>query len=420
MARIVEIVYPVCCGMDVHKSFIVACVAVTDERSHTEHHIKRFSTFTGDLRRLADWLASYNCRGVGMGSAGKYWIPVFNALEKTCNVCLTHPKYVKAIKGKKTDKKDAKWISELFKCDLVRSSFIPPPDIRQLRDLCRYYVKLTGFVSSEKNRAQNCLTMCNFKLDDVFSDVFGKSATRVLDALLEHGNGNFELDGLLNGRCKASPEDVRAALDGELDPMQTEKLALIRRHMDDLGALKASLENLIYNLGSKYQSQIDLLMTVPGISTKLSAIRILAEIGADMSVFETAKQLASWAGLTPQNQESAGKKKTTRIGRAGAYLKPLLVQIALNCGKSNKCPELKNKFLSLKKRRGGKKAVIAIARKILTAVWHILSKNIAYDAELYKRADKPPAAREFTTAQAVAFLRNKGFVIVDEATGEIA
>ena len=420
MARIVEIVYPVCCGMDVHKSFIVACVAVTDERSHTEHHIKRFSTFTGDLRRLADWLASYNCRDVCMESAGKYWIPVFNALEKTCNVCLTHPKYVKAIKGKKTDKKDAKWISELFKCDLVRSSFIPPPDIRQLRDLCRYYVKLTGFVSSEKNRAQNCLTMCNFKLDDVFSDVFGKSATRVLDALLEHGSGDFELDGLLDGRCKASPEDVRAALDGELDPMQTEKLALIRRHMDDLGALKASLENLIYNLGSKYQSQIDLLMTVPGISTKLSAIRILAEIGADMSVFETAKQLASWAGLTPQNQESAGKKKTTRIGRAGAYLKPLLVQIALNCGKSNKCPELKNKFLSLKKRRGGKKAVIAIARKILTAVWHILSKNIAYDAELYKRADKPPAAREFTTAQAVAFLRNKGFVIVDEATGEIA
>ncbi len=126
MANTVEIVYPVCCGMDVHKSFVVACIAVTDERSHTQHHIKRFSTFTGDLRRLADWLASFGCRDVCMESAGKYWIPVFNALEKTCNVCLTHPKYVKAIKGKKTDKKDAKWIAELFKCDLVRSSFIPP------------------------------------------------------------------------------------------------------------------------------------------------------------------------------------------------------------------------------------------------------------------------------------------------------
>ena len=420
MARTVEIVYPVCCGMDVHKSFIVACVAVTDEHSHTEHHIKRFSTFTGDLRRLATWLASYHCSYVCMESSGKYWIPVFNALEKTCNVCLTHPKYVKAIKGKKTDKKDAKWIAELFKCDLVRSSFIPPPDIRQLRDLCRYYVKLTSFVSSEKNRAQNCLTMCNFKLDDVFTDVFGKSATRVLDALLEHGNGNFELEGLLSAKCKSSPEKVRAALDGELNPMQTEKLFLIRQHMNDINILKASLENLIYNLAAKYKPQIDLLLTVPGISTQLTAIRILAEIGADMSVFETAKQLTSWAGLTPQNQESAGKKKTTRIGRAGAYLKPLLVQIALNCGKSNKCPELKNKYLDLKKRRGSKKAVIAIARKLLTAIWHILSKNETYNAELYRNADKPPVARELTTDQAVAFLRGKGFVIVDAETGEVA
>ena len=421
MAQTVEIVYPVCCGMDIHKNFLVACVAVTGEHNNTEHHIRRFSTFTGDLRRLSEWLASYNCRDVCMESSGKYWIPVFNALEKSdINVCLIHPKYVKAIKGKKTDKKDAKWISELFKCDLVRSSFIPPPDIRQLRDLCRYYVKLTGFVSGEKNRAQNSLTMCNFKLDDVFTDVFGKSATRVLDALLEHGNGNFELDGLISGKCKASPEKIRAALDGELNPIQTEKLNLIRQHINDIKALKAALETMIYKVAAKYQSQINLLMTVPGISTPLTAIRILAEIGADMSVFETAKQLVSWAGLTPQNQESAGKKKTTRIGRAGAYLKPLLVQIALAVSKSDKHPELKNKYLALKKHRGGKKAVIAIARKLLTAIWHMLSKNEVYNAELYQKADKPPATREFTTAQAVAFLRNKGFLIVDEETGEVA
>ena len=421
MARTVQIVYPVCCGMDVHKNFLVACVAVTDEHSHTQHHLRRFSTFTGDLRKLVDWLASYNCRDVCMESSGKYWIPVFNALEKaSINVCLTHPKYVKAIKGKKTDKKDAKWIAELFKCDLVRSSFIPPPDIRQLRDLCRYHVKLTGFATGEKNRAQNCLTMCNFKLDDVFTDIFGKSATRVLDALLEHGHGDFELEGLVHGRCKASPEKIRAALDGKLDSTQAEKLSLIRQHISDINTLKAALEEMIYKLAAKYQPQIDLLMTVPGISTPLTAIRILAEIGADMSVFETAKQLVSWAGLTPQNQESAGKKKTTRIGRAGAYLKPLLVQIALAVSKSDKHPELKNKYLALKKRRGGKKAVIAIARKLLTAIWHILSKNEAYNAELYRKADKPPAAREFTAAQAVAFLRNKGFLIVDEETGEVA
>ena len=160
-------------------------------------------------------------------------------------------------------------------------------------------------------------------------------------------------------------------------------------------------------------------MTVPGIRTPLTAIRILAEIGADMSVFETAKKLASWAGLTPQNRESAGKKKTTRIGRAGAYLKPLLVQIALAVSKSDKYPELKSKYQQLKKRRGGKKAVIAIAWKPLTAIWQMLSKNEAYNAELYKNSDKPPGTREFTTAQAVAFLRNKGFVIVDGETGEV-
>ena len=262
--------------------------------------------------------------------------------------------------------------------------------------------------------------MCNFKLDDVFTDVFGKSATRVLDTLLEHGNGDFELDGLVSGRCKASPEKIHAALDGELDPTQAEKLSLIRRHVNGINDLKATLESLIYKLAAKYQPQIDLLMTVPVISAPLTAIRILAEIGADMSVFETAKKLVSWAGLTPQNQESAGKKKTTRIGRAGAYLKPLLVQIALAVSKSDKHPELKNKYLALKKRRGGKKAVIAIARRLLTAIWHMLSRNEAYNAELYRKADKPPATREFTTAQAIAFLRNKGFLIVDEETGEVA
>ena len=419
MSGTVDIVYPVCCGMDVHKNFLVACIATTDERNHTTHQIKRFSTFTGDLRRLADWLSANNCRDVCMESSGKYWIPIFNTLERTCSVCLTHPKYVKAIKGKKTDKKDAKWISELFKCDLVRSSFIPPPLIRHLRDLCRYHSKLTSMCTSDKNRAQNCLTMCNFKLDDVFADVFGKSATRVLDALIEHGNSDFDFTPLIHKSCKATVEGIRAALDGELVPAQAEKLNLIRKHMEYLTYIKDSLEQLILDLAKEYQPQIDLLMTVPGISTHLTAVRILSEIGADMSVFETAKKLCSWAGLTPQNQESAGKKKTTRIGRAGAYLKPLLVQITLAAIKSDKYPELKNKHQTLKKRRGGKKATIAIARKILTAVWHIFSKNEPYNAELYHKADKPPKNRELSAEQAFALLRKQGYSIRDEVSPAI-
>ena len=295
-----DIVYPVCCGMDIHKSFIVACIAVTDESSHTEHHLKRFSTFQKGLRELAAWLKSFNCFDVCMESAGKYWIPIFNALEASgIKVCLTHPKYVKAIKGKKTDKKDAKWIAELFKCDLVRSSFIPPLPIRQLRELCRYYVKLTYVLSSEKNREQNCLTMCNFKLDDVFTDLSGKSASRVITKLLEHGNSDFDVAPLLDKHCKATVQEVIDALDGELSPVETEKLKLVRLHKEYLGALRDTLELLILEFAHPFARQIELLLTVPGIKEPLTAVRILAEIGADMSVFETSKQLCSWAGLIP-------------------------------------------------------------------------------------------------------------------------
>lgn len=168
-----KIVYPICCGMDVHKSFVVACIASTNTQGVTTYKSKRFSTFTGDLRRCAAWLSGNNCKDVCMESTGKYWIPIYNILEATCNVVLAHPKYVKAIRGKKTDKRDAKWIADIFKHDLVSGSFIPPADIRQLRDLVRYRWKLTDFTVGEKNRAQNCLTVSNIKLDDVFSDVFG-------------------------------------------------------------------------------------------------------------------------------------------------------------------------------------------------------------------------------------------------------
>ena len=413
MSSVIEIVYPTCCGIDVHKNFLVACIAKTNECGQTEHLIRRFSTNTGDLRRLADWLVSHNCMDVCMESTGKYWIPVFNILEKTCNVCLTHPKYVKAIKGKKTDKKDAKRIAELFKCDLVRSSFIPPFDIRQLRDLCRYHAKLTYMTTSEKNRSQNCLTTCNFKLDAVFSDVFGKSASRILDNVIALGHSNFDVAPLLDRRCKASIEDVKAALDGELSFAQSEKLKIIRKHMEHLETLKERLESLIYALSKNYQPEINLLLTVPGISSPLTAIRILAEIGADMSVFETAKKLCSWAGVTPQNNESAGKKKTTRISRAGAYLKPLMVQIALAVSNSAKHPEIREKYQALKKRRGHKKAAIAIARRLLTAVWHILSKKEPYNADLYRKDDKPPANRLLTPEQAFALLRRNGYQIIE-------
>lgn len=409
-----KIVYPICCGMDVHKSFVVACIASTDGNGVTTYKSKRFSTFTKGLRELNQWLLADNCRDVCMESTGKYWIPVYNILEANCKIVLAHPKYVKAIRGKKTDKKDAKWIADIFKHDLVSGSFIPPADIRQLRDLMRYRNKLTNFSTGEKNRAQNCLTVSNIKLDDVFSDVFGKSASAITEQILEHPGEAFDVAPFVDGRCKTPIEEIQASIDGIICSEQAEKLRVIRAHMNGLEICKLNLESVILDIAGNFIPQLNLVSTVPGIQT-FSAIGIIAEIGVDMSVFPTAKHLCSWAGLTPQNNESAGKKKTTRISRAGAYIKPLLVQCSNAVVTSNKHPEIRNRYLALKKRRGHKKAIIAISRMLLTAIYNILKKNEPYNAELYRKADKPPVHREVTVEQAVFILQRQGYLVTAPA-----
>ena len=408
-----KIVYPICCGMDVHKSFVVACIATTNDHGVTNYKSKRFSTFTGDLRRCADWLSENNCKDVCMESTGKYWIPIYNILEHTCNIVLAHPKYVKAIRGKKTDKRDAKWIADIFKHDLVSGSFIPPADIRQLRDLVRYHWKLTNFNVGEKNRAQNCLTVSNIKLDDVFSDVFGKAASAITTRLLE-SNEPFDVKPYLTKNIKKPIEQIQAAVDGKMCAEQAEKLRIIRSHMDSLELCKLNLESLILSTAEKYIPQLNLVMTAPGIQS-FAAIGIISEIGVDMSVFPTSKHLCSWAGLTPQNSESAGKKKTTRISRAGAYIKPLLVQCALCAIRTKQFPEVRNRYLALKKRRGHKKAIIAIARMLLTAIYNILKWNEVYNSELYRKADRPPAHREVSVEEAVFILQRQGYLVTAPA-----
>ena len=408
-----KIVYPICCGMDVHKSFVVACIATTNDHGVTNYKSKRFSTFTGDLRRCADWLSENNCKDVCMESTGKYWIPIYNILEHTCNIVLAHPKYVKAIRGKKTDKRDAKWIADIFKHDLVSGSFIPPADIRQLRDLVRYHWKLTNFNVGEKNRAQNCLTVSNIKLDDVFSDVFGKAASAITTRLLE-SNEPFDVKPYLTKNIKKPIEQIQAAVDGEMCAEQAEKLRIIRSHMDSLELCKLNLESLILSTAEKYIPQLNLVMTAPGIQS-FAAIGIISEIGVDMSVFPTSKHLCSWAGLTPQNNESAGKKKTTRISRAGAYIKPLLVQCALCAIRTKQFPEVRNRYLALKKRRGHKKAIIAIARMLLTAIYNILKWNEVYNSELYRKADRPLAHREVSVEEAVFILQRQGYLVTAPA-----
>ena len=408
-----KIVYPICCGIDVHKTFVVACIASTNDKGVTTYKSKRFSTYTKNLRELAAWLEANNCRDVCMESTGKYWHPVWNVLEPTCNLVLAHPKYLKAIRGKKTDKKDAKWIADVFKHDLVSGSFIPPAAIRQLRDLLRYRFKLTNYTTGEKNRAQNCLTTSNIQLDHAFSDVFGKSATAILDYLLAHPDEqDFDVTPFVDRRCKTPIDEIQLSIDGTISHEQAEKLKIIRSHMDALELCKLNLESAIFMLAEPFLPQIELVSSVPGIKD-FSAIAVIAEVGVDMSVFPTAKHLCSWAGLAPQCNESGGKKKSSRVSRAGTYIKPLLIQCANAVVTSNKHPEIRNRYLAIKKRRGHKKAIVAIARMLLTAIFHILKKDEPFNPELYRKSDIPPVD---PVEQAISLLERRGFVVSQTAT----
>ena len=405
-----KIVYPICCGIDVHKTFVVACIASTNDKGVTSYQTKRFSTYTKGLRELATWLAAYNCKDVCMESTGKYWHPVWNILELSCTPVLAHPKYLKAIRGKKTDKKDAKWIADVFKHDLVSGSFIPPAHIREIRDLMRYRVKLTNYNTGEKNRAQNSLTISNIQLDHAFSDVFGKSATAILNHMLENPDKpNFDVTPFVDGRCKTPIEEIQLSIDGKLSHEQAEKLKVIRSHMDTLALCKQNLESIILAIAEPLHPEIDLVSSVPGIKD-FSAIAIIGEIGTDMSVFPTAKHLCSWAGVAPQCNESGGKKKSSRVSRAGAFIKPLLVQCANAVVKSNKHPEIKNRYLTIKKRRGYKKAIIATARMLLTAIFNILKKSEPYNPEYFHKTDIVPVD---PVQRAIILLQQHGYSILD-------
>lgn len=407
-----KIIYPICCGIDVHKTFVVACIASTN-KGVTTYQSHRFSTYTKGLKELSQWLGNNNCPDVCMESAGKYWIPVFNVLEVSCNITLAHPKYVKAIRGKKTDKKDAKWIADLFKHDLIVGSFMPPLTIRQLRDLMRYRFKLTNFMSSEKNRLQNSLTVSNIQLGNIVSDTFGKSSMNIINRLLLNPlDTKLDIEPLIHASMKDKLPELELAIDGFITPEQAEKIKVIKHHYEDLQSRKAELENIILSLSVPYSEQINLILTVPSFKSIFSAIAIVSEIGDNMDVFPTAKHLCSWAGLTPTNNESAGKKKSVRISRAGCYIKPLLVQCATAVVKSNKHPEIRNRYLRLKMRRGHKRAIIAIARMLLTAIYNILKKKEPYNADLYRKADVLPVNREITVEQAILLAKSQGFHIM--------
>ena len=404
-----------CCGLDVHKTWIYACIGITDPTGRTEYKQARFSSFSKGLRDLAAWLAKYSCTEVCMESTGKYWIPVFNILEKSCLVTLAHPKYTKPQKGNKTDRKDAKWICDLFMCDMIKPSFIPSPEIRQLRDLMRYRFKLTNMLTGEKNRAQNCLTVSNLKLDDVFSDVFGKSARSITYYILEHPGETFDVSPFVDPRCKTPVSEIQAAVDGAISPEQAVKLRQCLAHIDELEAHRKEIESEILQIAEPFSAVLDLLYTLPGLDKNpMTAIAILSEIGPDMSVFPSSKHLVSWAGCCPRNDQSNQKVKSRRISRAGSYLKPLLVQVANALIKSKKHPEFKERYHRIKSRRGHKKAIIAVCKMLLTAIWNMLSKLEPYNPEGFLEHRPVKQEKTLTVSQALELLRLRGYTITNQ------
>ena len=330
-------------------------------------------------------------------------------------VTLAHPKYTKPQKGNKTDRKDAKWICDLFMCDMIKPSFIPPPDIRQLRDLMRFRMKLTYQVTGMKNRALNYLTVSNLKLDDVFSDVFGKSSRSIIQQILDHPGETFDVAPFVDKRCKHPIEEIQAAVDGAVSREQAAKLKICLDFIDEQQKRIKEIEAEIFRLAEPYSYALELIRTTPGLNKDpLTAIRILSEIGADMSAFPTSKHLVSWAGCCPRNDKSAKNIKGTRISRAGSYLKPVLVQIANALLKSKDHPEFRERYRRIKARRGHKKAIVAICRMLLTSIWNILSKLEPYTAKGYLADKVKDHSVVITKAQGLELLRKRGYIFKEE------
>lgn len=378
---------------------------------------KRFSTFNSDLNQFADWLHEKDCLDVCMESTGKYWVPVFNILEKRgIRVVIANPKWVKAVKGNKDDTKDSKWIGDLFRIGLVKSSFIPAKDIRILRELTRYRYKLTSMKSSEKNRFQNAFTVCNVALDSVVSDMFGKSATAITDYLTSDEDFDPQYCvSLLHRSLKKKADDVLASIEGyEITLEQKYRIGIVRDHLHYIEKLIERVDLCINAMVEKYDGAISLLCTIPGID-RSSAITVISEIGVDMAQFGSSKRLCCWAGLTPGNNESAGKKKSVRISRAGVYLKPALVQVAHAAVKDKLNPYYALKYERIAKRRGKKRAIIAIARMILTAIYSMLSTGEIWNPVDLFKVDIPEHLKEQqlqkAVKQAVRFLEAQGLKV---------
>jgi len=365
------------CGLDVHQATVVACLLISLAKGKVKKVIRTFGTTTRELLTLRDWLLSEGCTHVAMESTGVYWKPVYALLEGSFEIVVANAQQIKKVPGRKTDVKDAEWIADLLRHGLLRPSFVPPQPIRELRDLLRYRRKLVESQTGERNHLLKLLEGANIKLASVATDVFGVSGQLMLDALLEGTQTPQEMAELAKGRMREKIPQLELALEGRLQEHHRFLLRLQRRRLQQVEKDLAELEQRIFEKLQPYAPQHTLLLEIPGVDRILAAV-IIAELGIDMSVFGSASQAASWAGVCPGNDESAGKRRSGRTSPGNIYLKTALVEAA-NAAARAKGTYLREKFYRLKARRGHKRAAIGIAHKILVAAYHMLSDQVSYN-----------------------------------------
>jgi transposase len=370
-----DAVNPRCCGLDVHKRLVVACLIVPGPDGAPVKEVRRFGAMTADLRELRDWLVAKGCRVVAMESSGPYWKPVWNVLEDSFSLVLVNPQHMKAIPGRKTDQKDSEWLAELLRHGLLKASFVPERFQRELRELTRYRTRLVEERSAEVNRVQKILEGANLKLASVATDIMGVSARAMLAALLAGATDPAALAELAKGRLRNKEAELARALEGELTPVQAFLLAQQLAHIDHLDAQVEALDARIAEEMRPFADQLARLRTIPGVGRRTAEV-ILAEVGPDMSRFPSAAHLAAWAGMAPGNCESGGKRLGNPRRRGNKALGRALVEAALAAGRTR--TYLGAQYHRLARTRGAKRAAVAVGHSILVIAYHLLRDGTAY------------------------------------------
>ncbi len=371
-----EVVYRCCAGLDVHKETVAACAVWVDFTGQARKEIRTFGTMTRDLLALSDWLAELNVTHVAMESTGVFWKPIFNILESGFEILLVNARHIKQVPGRKTDVKDCEWIADLLRHGLLKASFVPDRPQRDLRDLTRHRVQLISERGRVANRVQKVLEDANIKLGSVATDVLGVSGRQMIQALLAGEQSPQEMADLAVGKLRSKKESLSAALQGHVTEHHRFMLRMLWDHLAYLEKAISSMDERIEKQMLPFAREIERLDGIPGVD-RVVAQGMIAEIGTDMGRFPTADHLASWAGLCPGNNESAGKRKSGRTPKANRWLKRCLSQAAW-AASHTKNTYLGAQFRQIAKRRGRKRAIIAVAHTILIIAYYILARTADY------------------------------------------